>query len=491
MLRLLFSVVFCLLTGVQYASAQYLFQRVYGGNGYDSGCEVIQASDDGYLVAGSSGSFDDEMSSQVLLLKTDTAGYEEWRYTYGEQYADQATSMQLSSDGYIFIGGYTETVDSSYQMLLMKLTMSGDLLWSKQYGGSDWEFCRQLVALPDGGCVLLGQTYSYGNGNGDFYLVRVNSDGDKLWAKTYGGSRLESGEAISLTTEGGFYLTGYTESYGAGKKDIYLVKTDASGDTIWTGAYGWAEDEYGYGSCTTYDGNVVVVGGTFSHSPGEGDFMMYKISSDGDSINALLQDGSTDEYWLDVIEEQSGSLVTVGYVEDSEFGKEDVRVARVTQDMWFDGLAASRGSAQNDRGFDIKRTSDDAYIIAGVTGGFLNKFDDVYLLKMGLNGGVVNPQLGVNEIDLGGRTFGVTIGPNPISDQSATLFVQNFDELKTRVRGQMQLQIFNAVGQLAEQETVMSGNQSLGQLDLQAGIYQYRLVSGDGILATGKLVKLN
>jgi hypothetical protein len=228
MRRRIFLGCICLFQAISQLAAQQLFTRVYGGDSYDSGYEVIETDDNGFLIAGSSGSFDFNLSSQILLMKTDDLGYVEWKRTYGGQFSDQGLSMQVSSDGNLFIGGFTETIEHSYQAVAMKLTMDGDTIWTRQFGGDLWDFCKQLVAMPDGGCTLFGQTYSYGAGEGDFYLVRLNSDGDTLWTRTYGGSSDESGESISITDDGGFYLTGHTESFGTGKKDVYVVKTDAA-----------------------------------------------------------------------------------------------------------------------------------------------------------------------------------------------------------------------------------------------------------------------
>lgn len=478
------------LFGGHHSIAQNLFQCVYGGDGYDSGCEVIQTSDDGFLIAGTSGSFEEGMSSQFLLVRTDADGLEIWRKTYGAELADVANSMIETSDGNLVIAGFTETVNMSYQICVIKVNIEGDTLWSKQYGGSGWDLCNQAVATSDGGCALLGQTYSYGSGNGDFYFLRLDADGDTLWTRTYGGAGLESGESISLTDEGGYYLSGYTESFGAGKKDVYVVKTDDLGNVIWDGAYGWAEDEYAYGSCTTNDGGIVVVGGTFSNSPDEGDFMVYKLSADGDSIKARLEDGSTDEYYLDVVEDDAGNLILVGYVEDSFWGKEDIRIFRVTSQLNFGGLAVSKGSEENDRGVDIKITSDNGYVMVGVTGGYLHRFDDVYLQKMNEQGetGPLVPGVGVIELD--GLGFEVQIGPNPFSTQTPTLFIENFERLRTLIDGPISLRVYNPIGQEVYEKQVSVGQQNLDNLEIPAGVYLYQLGTSSQVLATGRLVKL-
>jgi len=489
MIRVTFLALVVVALTVQNSGAQQLFTRVYGGDSYDSGYEVIETDDNGFLIAGSSGSFDEGLSSQILLMKTDDLGYEQWRKTYGGQFSDQARSMQVSADGNLFIGGFTETTDQSYQVLAMKLTMDGDTLWTRQFGGEQWDFCKQLVALPDGGCALFGETHSQGAGEGDFYLIRLNTNGDTLWTRTYGGSQAESGESISITDEGGFYLTGHTESFGSGKKDVYVVKTNEFGDTIWTASIGGIEDEFAFGSCSTFDGGLVAVGGSFSNSPGEGDFMMYKLDSDGNTVGSRIEDGSTDEYWLDVIEDDANNLITVGYVEDSQQGKEDVRIQRVNQELNFDGMGASRGSAENDRGHDIKITSDNAYILTGVTQGFLGRFDDVYLLKMGFDATVVNPELGVNEITIGDNVYGVAVGPNPFSNETPTLFIQGYDEIIRKVKAPLRVRFYNTVGQVVLNQPVTSGSTSIRAENFTSGIYSYQLVSGATVLATGKAVR--
>lgn len=492
MMRQTLTVIFFLGYWLQVFSQQVQFQRVYGGNGYDTGCEIIQMDDDGYLIAGSSGSFDFDVSGQILLLRTDELGYVQWRRTYGGRYSDKAETMQLTSDDFVLIGGYTETVDHSYQMKVWKFTLEGDTVWSKEIGGADWELGKQLVALPDGGCAFIGTTYSYGEGNGDFFLVRLDSEGDTLWTKTYGGTGEESGESIALASDGGFFLGGITESFGAGKKDMYIIKTNAFGDTVWTKTYGGEEDDMCYGVAEAIDGGYVFVGGTYSNTAGKSDFYLRKDG--GNQHWTRIESKPGDNFLTDVIVEPvTGWVAVTGYgTEGTDFGGEDFRIIRFDANSNWNGVAKFHGSEGDERPYDIKRTSDHGYVMVGVSNGFMERFDDVYVVKTDSIGFSVPPTLGVNEVDLEGKTFGVTIGPNPISyEETATLFIQNYDELKARVDGQLQLQIFNAVGQLVSQTPVTSGNRSLWRLNFQAGIYQYRLVSDNGTLATGKLVKLN
>ena len=472
-------------------SAQDMFQRVYGGESYDIGKQVIQTPDDGYLIAGATGSFE-LTSGQIMLIKTDLNGYEEWRKYYGDEYAEQAESMEIGPDGNIVIAGFSERIGLAYQAYLIKLTIDGDTIWTRHYGGENWDLAHQVIAMSDGGYALFGQTYSYGAGGGDFYLLRLDSEGDTLWTKTYGGTGLESGESFSLTNEGGFYLTGYTESFGAGKKDVYVVKTNAMGDTIWTRAYGGPEDEYAYGSCTSNDGSVITVGGSFSNTPDEGDFMIRKADENGLELYTRIEDGSADEYWLDVFIDDQGSVVVAGYVEDSGFGKEDVRVMRVVEtavNFSYNGMGVTHGSAENDRLYDIKQTSDNGYVAVGVTGGFLDRFDDVYLLKMNNIGETLGPELGIDEIVLEGTSFEVAVGPNPFASAVPTVYIRNYLDLVSKLSAPIEFRLFNNVGQEVYISVIQGDATRLNQLNVAKGVYFYQMVSGASVLATGKLVR--
>lgn len=477
---------------IQELSAQELFQRVYGGESYDVGREVIQTADDGYLIAGSTGSFG-LTSGQIMLIKTDFQGYEEWRRYYGNDYADQLESMQETVDGNLILGGYTEQSGNSYQVYALKLTMDGDTIWTRSYGGTAWDFCRQLVSLPDGGFALFGQTYSHGSGNGDFYLLRLNSDGDTLWTKTYGGSGTESGESIALAADGGFFLAGYTNSFGAGKNDIYVVRTDDQGDTLWTKTFGGPEDDFCYAVGAMLDGGYVLAGGSFNHEPNPGR-AIYIVIKDGGSMQWTKYDpfGVGNNYWTDVlIEPGTANITCVGYYVDGGYGKDDGRIIRYGADGIWNGMARGHGSEEVDRFYDVKQTSDGGYIMVGETQGFLNRFDDVYLVKGDGFGIAVDPELGVNEIEVQGETFGVQIGPNPFSSSDPTLFIQDYTSLERKLDAPMEFKMYNGLGQQVSYQIINTGNSVLHSRSLNNGIYHYQLVSGNTILATGKAVKVN
>jgi hypothetical protein len=468
--------------------AQIRFSRVYGGNSYDTGAEVIQTPDDGYLIAGTTGSFGVE-SGQILLTKTDPEGYVEWRRFYGNVNSDQATSMQTSSDGNLIIAGNTETADSSYQMYALKMTFNGDTIWTRNYGGADWDFCRQVVALPDGGFALFGQTYT--SGDADFSLIRINSDGEQLWTKTYGGSLEESGESIALATDGGFYLAGHTKSFGEGMNDMYVVRTDANGDAIWTETFGGPLEDVCYSVAETIDLGYVLAGGTENNTAGISDMVIRKENAADTWVTYESMGG--DAYFTDaLIEPGTGNIVVVGYHENGGFGKEDARILRYGNfgGIW-NGVARSHGGQEIDRFVDVKRCSDNGYVMVGFTQGFLNRFDDIYLVKAGNDGIGAQPELGVDKIILEAGKFDVSVGPTPFGSVNPQLFIQDFQSVMKEISNPLSVEVYNSVGQVVSSSLVVSNKTILALGHLSNGVYYYQLETSNAVLATGKLVKLH
>jgi hypothetical protein len=132
-----------------------------------------------------------------------------------------------------------------------------DTLWTQTYGNSNYDACWSVRQTLDGGYVIAGRTESYGEGLSDVWLIKTDSQGDTLWTQAYGGSSNEHGITAQQTTDGGYIITGSTQSYGAGLYDVWLIKTDDHGDTVWTRTYGGNVDDYGYFVQQTTNGGYI------------------------------------------------------------------------------------------------------------------------------------------------------------------------------------------------------------------------------------------
>jgi hypothetical protein len=163
-----------------------------------------------------------------------------------------------------------------YDFYLVKIDSLGDTLWTKTYGGSSSDRAYSVQQTADGGYVVAGYTSSFGTGLNDFYLVKTDSQGDTLWTRTYGGDGDDIARSVQQAADGGYVLAGSTESFGAGNSDFYLVKTDSQGDTLWTRTHGGSSHENANCAQQTTDGGYIVAGYSYSFGAGEYDFYLVK-----------------------------------------------------------------------------------------------------------------------------------------------------------------------------------------------------------------------
>ncbi len=247
------------------ASAQITFERTYGGIGEDQSYSAIQTLDGGYIVTGYTYSYG-AGSADVYLIKTDSLGDILWTKTYGNLYRDFGHSIAQTSDGgYIIAGGTMSYGAGSYDVYLIKTDSLGDTLWVRTYGGADGDCGYSVAQTSDGGYIVSGYTYSYGAGSCDVYLMKTDPLGDTLWTRTYGGADEDCGISVAQTSDGGYIVSGYTYSYGAGSGDVYLVKTDSLGDTLWTKTHGGNYPDYGLSVIRTPDEGYIITGFTYSY----------------------------------------------------------------------------------------------------------------------------------------------------------------------------------------------------------------------------------
>ena len=268
-------------TGGDNGQSVVTFEKTFGGTGFELGTSVVQTNDGGYVVAGYTDSFG-AGGFDVYLIKTDAAGDTLWTRTYGGANSDHGTSVVQANDGGYFVAGYTESFGAGEaDVYLIRTDAAGDTLWTRTFGGAESDYGHSLVQTDDGGCAIAGRTESFGSGGTDFYLIKTDASGDTLWTKTFGGTDRDSGFSVVQTADGGYVVAGLTESFGAGRADVYLIKTDASGDTLWSRTYGLTGSEWGFSVIQTNDGGYVVAGETASSGAGGSDVYLLKLDADG------------------------------------------------------------------------------------------------------------------------------------------------------------------------------------------------------------------
>jgi len=254
-----------------------LWMRTYPGDLYETAYDGKETSDGGYIMAGEI--FPTLGRIDPLIVKVNQIGAVEWQQTYDGNYAEGIKSIFTTSDGGYVIGGWTQSFGAGLSdMYLFKINGSGDLEWQQAYGGSDDDSANEIVPLPDGGYALVGTTHSFGNGGGDAWLVRVDSVGDTLWTRTYGGDQYENAMSIDFTDDGGFAMAGVVVNSQQATSDIMVIRTDSLGSVLWSYTFNFEMGDQAYDIKQTSDDGFIIAGTTDAFG---GDALLLKLDSDG------------------------------------------------------------------------------------------------------------------------------------------------------------------------------------------------------------------
>ncbi len=261
-----------------------LWTRNYGGSADDEAYCVRQTGDGGFIVAGYTESVEDEEPAQAYLLRTDRIGDTIWTRRYGLVGDDRFRSVVECDDGFAAAGYGHAPGRTGVDFWLVRLNTDGDALWTRTYGLDKLdERALAFERTADNGFILVGSAEVDG-GDRAALVVRTDGSGDTLWTRTYdAGAGWDETRFVSMTADGGFVLAGYTESVGAGEADMWLLRLDQLGDTIWTRCFGGTEYDYGY-SAAEIDSGFVCVGNTYSFGKGQNDFYLVVTDFAGDTL---------------------------------------------------------------------------------------------------------------------------------------------------------------------------------------------------------------
>ena len=345
------------------------FERTYGGNRADCGFSVAPTSDRGCIVVGSSASFGAGLTD-VYLIKLDANGDTLWSRTFGGADYDIGYAVEQTADGGYIIAGDTRSFGAGgYDAWLIRTDARGDTLWTRTFGGPGDDGARSVVQTEDGGYLLAGCTESVGAGQGDVFLVRTDADGRELWSRTYGGTGLDQAFSVQQTADKGFVVAGLTQSFGAGEDDVYLIKTNTRGDTLWTRTFGGDDDDFGYSVRQTADGGYIVAGLTESFGAGGEDVYLIRTDARGDTLLCR--------------ENRGQSLgAPASDVPRAPQGRAARYSPRFPGTLW----TRTFGGPNSDEAHAVEVTADGGFVVAGSTYSFGAGSFDGYLLRAGPRG---------------------------------------------------------------------------------------------------------
>ncbi|MBP6334431.1 MAG: T9SS type A sorting domain-containing protein [Bacteroidia bacterium] len=262
------------------------WSKYWGGAGKDRAQDIIQTSDGGFAIAGYTTS-PPAAYYDAFLIRLNSSGDTLWSKRYGTSGFDDANSIIQLPDGGFVLGGQSTNGANGLDMYLVRAGSTGDLMWTKKLGTAGTDNIEQLIRRSDGSLILAGGTDGPGLGGNDGYLVKTDSGGSITWSQIYGGNSQDDFHEVHKTTDGGYLLSGTSRSSGALEPNMWLVKTNSSGDSLWTRTYGGDNHDHGYSAIQTADGGFIFVGYTSSFGFNSEEAYVVKTDGLGDIIDEL------------------------------------------------------------------------------------------------------------------------------------------------------------------------------------------------------------
>ncbi len=353
----------------------------FGGENRDQGISVQQTTDSGYIIAGYTESFG-AGAADVWLIKTDANGNEEWNRTFGGAGGDYGDSiLQITDGGYIISGVKGSYGTENDDVWLIKVDINGNEEWNKTFGGEYRETCKTIQKTSNGGYIISGSTKSYGNGDFDIWLIKVDANGNEEWNRTFGGMESDTGNSVQQTTNGGYILTGITWSFGAGAADVWLIKTDVNGNEEWNKTFGGSEEDHGSAVLQTIDDGFIIAGLTGSYGAGNYDTWLIKTDENGmkEWDKTFGSENYEDSYSIQQTLER-GFIIT---------GQKGIYGAEVSDALLIKTDANGNkewektfGGVGQDISCFVQQTTDDGYILTGCTNSYGAGDYDVWLIKI-------------------------------------------------------------------------------------------------------------
>jgi hypothetical protein len=282
------------------------------------------------------------------------------------------------------VAGYTWSFGvGDGDILLIKTNAIGDRIWAKTYGGTYWDVAFSVQQTSGGGYIVAGYTGSFGVSGNDILLIKMDEYGNVDWAKTYGGTYNERAFSVQQTSGGGYIVAGYTTSFGAGADDIFLIKTDENGNVQWAKTYGGTDWDVAFSVQQTSGGGYIVAGYTGSWP--NYDLFLIKTDADGNIQWAKTYGGTDWDYASSVQQTSDGGYIVAGTTWSFGAGG-DILLIKTDADgnvEW----AKTYGGTDYDEAFSVQQTSDGGYIVVGETWSF-GAGGDILLIKTDADGNV-------------------------------------------------------------------------------------------------------
>jgi hypothetical protein len=322
-----------------------------------------------------------------------------WTKTYGGVGSEGGRALCATrDDGYLVVGYTFATGAPDADILVIKTDAMGDMIWSRRFGGAGTEYGNACMEIDDG-YLILGYTTSFGAGSKDLYLLKIDNEGNEVWSKTFGGQSWDVGTAICKAGDSDYFVCGFTHSLGYGEEDIYLLRIDAQGVAIWYRTFGGWRIDIPYSIHSTKDGGCVIAASSGSHSANT-DFYLAKFDSVGERewtqfFEATGEHGHGFDWCKGSSPAGDGGWIVTGYSDCNDMM--DVVVVKTDSLGNKQWLTSFGNKPFYDYGNAVCMTGDGGYVVAGITKSMVRPTEhdkriydnDVYVVKLDTEGHII------------------------------------------------------------------------------------------------------
>ncbi len=330
-------------------------------------------------------------TDDAFIAKFDSTGIQQWNTTWGLlDKTDSGNGIALDNSGNIYITGFTDSFGAgSNDAFIAKFNNDGNSLLNITWGDDKSDVGNDIAIDGSGNIYITGKTNSFGAGGSDAFIAKFNSAGNSLKNITWGDSGYETGEDIVLDGSGNIYITGYTNSFGAGGDDAFIAKFNSAGNSLKNITWGGSEGDEGFGIALDGSGNIYITGYTDSFGAGNDDAFIAKFDNAGNSLLNITWGGDESEDAYDIALDNSGNIYITGFTESFGAGNYDAFIAKFNSagnslnNITWGGSDADQGNAITlDESGNIYITGETESFGVGVADAFIAKYTLVPVQKI-------------------------------------------------------------------------------------------------------------
>ena len=307
------------------------WEEIFGDNEPDIAKSIIQTKDGGYAVAGFICTIYSE-KQDIWIIKLGENGNKEWVKTFDGDKNDVAYSIIQTEDG-----GYAIAASTGIKLWgedncwVIKLDAKGNMEWDNNFGGTNWDEIYSIIQTKDGNFITTGCVWSKGAGRGDVRVAKLNIRGDLIWDKTFGGSENDEAYSVIQTDDEGYAIAGFTVLEDTGDRDFWVIKLDKEGNKVWDRTFGGTSEEWANSIIQNKNGNYMVAGWTKSMGAGKTDVWIVKLDKRGNLIWDKTFGGSENDEAHSIIQTEDGGYAVVGWTKSKGAGNADVWVIKLDE----------------------------------------------------------------------------------------------------------------------------------------------------------------